>query len=216
MKEIYPNIFKEGNKFYTLNSVRGNQVYGESLIEFGDKEFRYWDPFHSKLCSAMIKGIKSPLKPESSLLYLGAASGTTVSHVSDVLNKGFVYGVEFSKRVTRELYLVAKRRSNLSVILEDANHPERYIPFVPAVDFVYQDIAQKNQFEIFLKNTNLFLKRGGYGLLALKARSVDVTQKPKKIFNRVKQELDENFKIIDYRILKPFQADHCFYLVKKE
>ena len=216
MIEIYPNIFKENKELYTLNLVKGKSVYGEKLLNREGKEFRYWDPFHSKLCSAMLKGMKSPLKPNSSLLYLGAASGTTISHVSDILSQGFVYGIEFSKRVTRELYLVAEKRNNLTVILEDANHPEKYLPFVPAVDFVYQDIAQKNQFEIFLKNTNLYLKKGGYGFLALKARSMDVTQKPKKLFNEVRLKLEEHFKLIDYKILKPFQVDHCFYLVKKE
>ncbi len=215
MKEIYQGIFKEGNKFYTKNLV-GGAVYGELLLNIDGQEFRYWDPFHSKLCSAMIKGLKSNLRPDSSLLYLGAASGTTISHVSDILSRGFVYGVEFSKRVTRELYLVAKKRKNMAVILEDANHPERYLPFVPAVDFVYQDIAQKNQFEIFLKNTELFLKKGGYGFLALKARSVDVTRKPKNIFNETAEKIKRHFKLIDYKILKPFQSDHCFYLVKKE
>ena len=52
-----------------------------------------------------------PVKPGARVLYLGAANGTTVSHVSDIVGPtGFVYAVEFSKRSGRDLLEMAKLR----------------------------------------------------------------------------------------------------------
>ena len=87
---------------------------------------------------------------------------------------------------------------------------------VSATDVIYQDVAQKNQVEIFLKNVNIFLKNGGYGMLALKARSIDVTKNPKQIFREVKEKLEKFLTIIDYRELDPFQKDHCMFICKKK
>ena len=42
-------------------------------------------PFRSKLAAAILGGVENIwMKPGSKVLYLGAASGTTVSHVSDI------------------------------------------------------------------------------------------------------------------------------------
>ncbi|MEM2121293.1 MAG: fibrillarin-like rRNA/tRNA 2'-O-methyltransferase [Candidatus Woesearchaeota archaeon] len=215
MKEIYQGIFKQGNKLYTKNLSKGS-VYGEEIVSFENNEYRFFDPFRSKFAAAILKGLKSPLKKESSMLYLGASSGTTISHISDILSQGFIYGVEFSKRVASQLYLVSKNRENLVLIIKDANAPEEYASFVPQVDFLYEDIAQRNQYEIFIKNSSLFLKNQGYGMLCIKARSIDVTKKPKEIFEEIIKKLkQDNFEIISNLILEPFQKDHCFILARK-
>ena len=45
-----------------------------------------WNPFRSKLAASIVGGIEAIyMKPGSKVLYLGAASGTTVSHVADLV-----------------------------------------------------------------------------------------------------------------------------------
>ena len=210
------NILRMGKKIYTKNLTPGISVYGEETIKKEGYEYRYWDPFRSKLAAALLKNMSQFISPNSKVLYLGAASGTTISHVSDITPNGFVFGVEFSKRVAKQLFLLSMKRRNLASILADASKPEEYIPYVPAVDVLYQDVAQKNQVEIFIKNADLFLKKGGFGFLALKAKSVDVTKKPKQIYERVYRQLLERFDVLEYKNIAPFQKDHMVYLVKKE
>lgn len=201
----------------TKNIISGQQVYGEEIIKERNEEFRVWDPSKSKLCAALMKGVSQiGIKPGSIVLYLGAASGTTVSHVSDLVGKeGFVFAVEFAPRVLRELVFVAEKRNNIAPILADANQPQQYYYQVLPVDAIYQDIAQRNQVEIFLKNVYLFLKHGGFALLAVKARSINVAEKPKRIFSQVRQELEKYLTIVDHRELEPFQKDHCLFVCKK-
>ena len=74
----------------TLNMAPGEAVYGEKRIsvEEPDKakvEYRVWNPFRSKLAAAILGGVdKVHIAPGKKVLYLGAASGTSVSHVSDI------------------------------------------------------------------------------------------------------------------------------------
>ena len=182
----FPGIFFEetdGRKtFYTKNLVPGKQVYGERLVAENDIEYREWDIRRSKLAAALIKGIDQlGFKEDSKVLYLGSATGTTVSHVSDICSKGAVFAIDFAPRVMRDLMYVAEQRKNIIPLLADANKPEEYYSFIPAADIIYQDVAQKNQVEIFLKNINLFLKSTGYAIIAVKSRSIDVTRSPKEI-----------------------------------
>ena len=109
---------------------------------------------------------------------------------------------------------LSKERENLVPVLANANHPEEYISRVCQADIVYQDIAQRNQEDIFMRNCKLFLKKGGYGLLAVKARSIDVRRRPKDIFEEIRRDVEKVFTVIDYRILEPFQKDHCMIIVK--
>ena len=115
----------------------------------------------------------------------------------------------------RDLVFLTEKRTNLIPILADANHPEQYNNRVCQTDIVFQDIAQKNQLEIFVKNCNIFLKKGGYGLLSIKARSINVKTKPKSIFIDIRKKLEKIFTVIDYKILDPFEKDHCMIIVKK-
>lgn len=82
------------------------------------------------------------MPPGSKVLYLGAASGTTVSHVSDIVGEnGHVYAVEFSKRCGRDLVNLAKKRTNIHPIIEDARKPTRYRMLIDMVDCVFADVA---------------------------------------------------------------------------
>jgi fibrillarin-like pre-rRNA processing protein len=216
----FPEIFvkKKGKRkeIYTINAVPRTRVYDERLFKEGNKEYRQWDPKRSKLSAALIKGISQiGLEKNSLILYLGSASGTTVSHLSDICTKGFIFAVEFSPRVMRDFIFMCEKRNNIAPFLESANHPENYDQ-IPKVDVLYQDIAQRDQVGIFLKNYDKFLKKGGFGLLCIKARSIDVTKNPKYIFNKIMKELNDKTSVVDYRILDPYEKDHAFFVVKKK
>ncbi|MBN2111602.1 fibrillarin-like rRNA/tRNA 2'-O-methyltransferase [Candidatus Woesearchaeota archaeon] len=214
-------IFEEKKKkrsLFTKNLVPGKQVYGEKLVNQAGVEYREWNPMKSKPAAAIMKGLNQfGLKPGDKVLYLGASSGTTVSHFSDIVGReGMIFAVDFAPRVVRDLVSLCEIRSNIAPLLEDANKPETYRDkIIHPVDFLFQDIAQKNQADIFMKNVEMFLKKGGYCLLAVKARSVDITQKPGKIFNDVKKFLRDRVEIVDYRELNPFEKDHAFFVCKK-
>ncbi|MCB9358357.1 fibrillarin-like rRNA/tRNA 2'-O-methyltransferase [Candidatus Woesearchaeota archaeon] len=208
-------VFKQGNSIYTLSLNPGKQVYGEKLIKQGNKEFREWNPKKSKLGAGILKGISQiGIMPGKTVLYLGCSYGTTCSHVSDmVTNTGFVFGVDPAPRVMRDFYFLCQERKNMAPIMADANHPEEYSE-VPKVDVVFQDIAQRQQVEIFLKNCRQFLKPKGTGILSVKARSIDVTKKPRHIFDNVRHQLSKEVKVVDYKELAPFEMDHCLFVIK--
>ncbi|MEM2115388.1 MAG: fibrillarin-like rRNA/tRNA 2'-O-methyltransferase [Candidatus Woesearchaeota archaeon] len=208
------NLLIQGKKVYTKNKTPGKSVYGEKLINFNGIEYRIWDPEKSKICAAFLKGLEIELKPEDKILYLGAASGTTISHLSDLLENGKIFGVEISARVLANLVLLSKERDNIFPILADANNPLEYVNIVPLVDVVFQDVAQKNQLEIFLKNCRIFLKESGIGILALKTRSIDVSKKPSDIHQAVLRELKNHFETVEFVNLEPFEKDHYAYLCK--
>jgi len=217
----FPGIFvdekrRKSKDIYTKNLVKGQNVYGERSFRKQGIEYRQWDAKRSKLAAALLKNISQlGIKENSSILYLGSATGTTVSHLSDICVKGKIFAVEFSPRVMRDFIFMIKDRKNVVPFLEDANHPENYGD-IPKVDVVFQDIAQRNQVEIFLKNYNTFLKKDGFGILVIKARSIDVTKKPKQIFKKVMEELSIKVTVVDYRNLEPFEKDHAIFVCKKK
>lgn len=214
-------VFESGQgrrkQLYTVNLAPGQNVYGEKLANENGIEYREWDAFKSKLATCILKGsLNIGIRKDDVVLYLGSASGTTVSHVSDIVgNEGLVFAVDIAPRVMRDLIFLCYKRKNIAPILADASKIDILKERISAVDVLYQDVAQKNQVEIFLKNAGLFLKNGGYALLAVKARSMDVTKQPKQIFREVKEKLEKALTIIDYRELEPFQKDHCMFICKK-
>lgn len=212
-------LIRKGKKILvTKNLTPGYSVYGEKLYNVGGVEYRQWIPNRSKLAAAIYKKIKKiPLDEGYKVLYLGAASGTTISHVSDIIWKsGIAFGVDIAPRVTRDLVFVAKRKKNIVPILADASRIELYEFFVPKVDFVYQDIAAPNQIDIFIKNVENFLKNNKYGMIAIKARSIDVSRPPSEIFKESERKLKEmGYKIVDKKRLEPYHKDHIMILIKK-
>lgn len=217
-KGVY--VLKRGKKelYLTKNMVKGKKVYGEHLHTQGKDEYREWEPDRSKLGAAIVKKISQlGMYPGSKVLYLGASTGTTPSHVSDVVgDDGFVYALDFAPRTTRNLVYLCEERANMTPIIADANQPRTFAHYVTQVDCVFQDIAQRNQAEIFLKNCDWFLKPGGFGVLAVKARSVDIGKKPKQIFREVREFLEKRITIVDYRELDPLERDHCIFVCKKK
>jgi fibrillarin-like pre-rRNA processing protein len=217
-KSVYWIELDDGTrKLATINLDRHNQVYGERLIEINGVEYRLWDPYRSKLAAAIVKNLKeNPIAPGRQVLYLGAASGTTSSHVSDIVGlNGCVYCVEISSRPIRDLLRVCARRKNMLPILADARQPHSYCSLVKKVDVIYQDIAQPDQTDILLANARIFLPEGGFAMLSLKARSIDVTKEPREIFRNEMEKLEREMEIIDAKILDPYEKDHAMFVLKK-
>jgi len=211
----FPGIFWVNNRLATINLTPGYRVYGEKLIKVGDKEFRFWEARRSKPSAAIYKGLKHfPLRKGMKVLYLGFASGTTGSHFSDIVGKkGFIYGIEISERVLREALPMVELRKNIAPLLADARKPEEY-SWIEEVDLVYADIAIKEQSEILIRNSDLFLKSGGYAMIAIKSRSIDVTKPPKKVFKEQKKKLQEFFEIVDFVTLEPYEKDHGYFVLR--
>ena len=212
---MLPHVKYYGNRIATENLVPGEKVYGEKLVKINGKEYRIWDPRRSKLAAAILKGLKRvSLKESWKVLYLGAASGTTVSHLSDILRRGKIFAVEIAPRVFADLFFLSEKRKNIYPILADARQIWQYSGLVPVVDFVYQDIAQKDQTEIFLENCKAFLKKGGYGIIMIKARSIDVTKKPSKIFREERKKIEKEMEVLQILDLSPYEKDHACILVR--
>lgn len=217
-KHAFPGVYRTGNKLFTksLPSAKGRRVYGEKLVYQSQEEYRSWNCYRSKLAAAISKGCKSfPFNEKSSVLYLGAASGTTVSHLSDILIKGVLYAVEISPTIFLDLLKVSKTRPNIIPLLADANKPNTYKPVVENCDGLYQDVSQRNQVEIFIKNSDTYLKARGYGVLIVKARSIDVTTSPSVVYDRTRLQLEERgFEVMESVDLRPFYKDHLALFVK--
>jgi len=202
---------EEDFKLVTVNLIPGYKSCNEEIITISEVEYRVWSPYNSKIGAALTKGLKTlPCSTGSRILYLGIASGTTASYLSDVIgSEGLIYGVDFSARALRDLLPVAEKRSNIIPILGDARKPEQYASVVETVDMIYCDVAQPKQAKLLLNNAKMFLKEKGQSLLVIKARSIDVAAQPEKIFERERKELTSNgFKILQSLRLDPFQKDH--------
>lgn len=181
-------------------ATRGESVYGEPT----DGEWRLWDPHRSKLGVMLEFGMNTGLRGGETALYLGAAAGTTVSHVADFA--GPTYAVEFAPRPMRDLLPIAEDRTELFPLLKDAHRPETYAHVVEPVDVIIQDVATRGQARVANAN-RWFLKEDGRLIVAVKARSEDVTAAPEEVFDTFLSELTE-YTVIETRRLEPFHEDH--------
>jgi len=194
----------------TRNLAPGKRVYNEDLVQRDGVEYRTWDPFRSKLAAAILKGMpEDKIKEGDRVLYLGASTGTTASHISDIVGpEGLVIGVEFAPRVAREFVEnVARERKNVIPFVADARDPSRYS--VTRVDVVYCDIAQPDQTEIAIANCSGLLRKDGRLLLAVKARSIDVLKDPELVYEEERRKLVKaGFRVELIVDLSPFEKDH--------
>jgi fibrillarin-like pre-rRNA processing protein len=219
--EIYQAFLEDGAKrLATRNLTPGRTFYGERLIRFKGVEYRVWDAFRSKLAAAVLKGVQTvPITRGSTVLYLGAASGTTPSHVSDIVGEeGHVYCVEFASRSIRDLVNnVAAYRLNMSPFLEDARFPERYAMFISGkVDCVYCDIAQPEQAKILADNADVLLKLEGWVMLAVKAQSIDVTKDPLEVYRQEAKVLRKRgFDVKEIVRLEPYDKAHAMVVAQR-
>lgn len=219
--EVYWATLEDGTrKLATKNFAPETNVYGERLVSFKNIEYRLWDPFRSKLAAAILNGLETvPIQPAHKVLYLGAASGTTASHVSDITGaKGHVYCIEFAPRAIRELVNnVCAFRPNMSPVLADARVPERYSMLVGKVDDVYCDIAQPEQARILADNADLFLVDGGWIMFAIKAQSIDVTKEPSEVYKREIETLKtRGFRVEEVVHLEPYDKAHAMIVAQHQ
>ena len=194
----------------TENLNPNTKVYGEKLVEFEGKEYRIWEQRRSKLGAAIMNGMNMfPFEKNSKILYLGASSGTTPSHISDITTEGLIWCVEFSPRMMRSLVELSRSRKNMIPILDDATKPLNYLHILEKVDIIYSDVAQPKQSELFMDNMRLYLKKDGIGIIMIKARSIDVTRSPKKIFKEEESKLKTGgIRVIEKINLEPYEKDH--------
>ncbi len=216
------NVFISGSKeklrLYTRNSDRGNRVYGERLIQYRENEYREWDPFRSKLAAIILENpLKNFLSADITCLYLGASSGTTISHLSDILTSGIIFGIEFAERSIRQLIQNTSRRKNIIPIFADARYPDNYAKSIfSTMDIIYQDISQPNQAEIALNNCNYYLSDNGLLILAVKSQSINSIQKSEYVYAQEKTILEEGgYEVIESVNIHKYAANHSVLLVKK-
>lgn len=222
-KRIFPGVYRlegeAGKALATLNLTPGKRFYGEQLVKVEGAEYRTWNPFRSKLAAGIVKGLgEMPLSKGDKVLYLGVASGTTCSHVSDIIGvEGHVWGVDFAPRPIRDLIEgLAKHRDNVSPILGDARRPRTYALNVPKVDGIYADVAQPDQGGIVVENARVFLKSGGWVVLAVKSRSIDVTKAPRRVYEAEIEKLRAGgFEIVESLELDPFEKDHALVVARR-
>jgi len=214
--KLFDGVYSIDGKLATENSVKGNRVYNEDLIEDGDVEYRLWNPYRSKLAAAILKGLKNfHIKRDSRVLYLGAATGTTSSHVSDIAKDGQIFCVEISERNMRGLLGTCEKRENMFPILSDANNINEYKSIVNECDIIYQDVSVKEQAKM-LNINSVMLKKGGYAYFIIKSQSIDISKNPKEIFEDELREVSKNFEIIEKIDIEPFDSLHLFVVLQKK
>ncbi len=227
IESIFPGVYRVDGTLSTKNLAIGKKVYGEKLIAAGEFEYRLWDLFRSKLAGAIAKGLKEmPISPGKSVLYLGASTGTTVSHVSDIVScegeEGGVIAVEFAQRSMRDLLSTMNERENVVPVMGDARQPQEYKMTVDevcggSVDVIYQDVAQPDQAGIMVKNSDMFLKKGGIGMMCIKSQSIDVTARPGDVYRKTILELEAGgFETLQTIELAPYDKDHLFWVGRKK
>jgi fibrillarin-like pre-rRNA processing protein len=214
-KKEFQNVYFDNKNIYTKALVK-EKVYGEMVVEENGNYYRQWNPFKSKYCAAIVNGLTQNIFKRGEIaLYLGSAEGTTVSHVSDLVGKdGIIFCVDISEIAMQKLTNLAEKRDNIFPILSDANKIENYSTDVGKVDVLFQDVSQRNQAEIFLKNAQL-LKKNGLGALSLKTKSISQDNK-KKTLEIEKKKLEGVFEILQVVSLEPFEKEHYLILGRKK
>ncbi len=207
MKEVFTNVYRD-------DGLCTRNAFPES-DSFTTGEYREWDPDRSKLAAAIENDLSQlPIRPGRTVLYLGAGHGYTPSFVSDIIEDGMEFCVDISPRVVRDLIVVCEERENMAPILADASDPSSFEHLTPdSVDVIFQDVAQADQVEIFLENCDYYLD-GGFGMLAVKARSIKVEAEPEAVFDDVREALEDAMTVVEYRKLDPYQEGHALFLCK--
>ena len=216
------NVFisgpQENLKLYTRSLDKGYRVYGEKVIKHNEIEYREWDPYRSKLAALLLENPETLiLSDHLNCLYLGASSGTTVSHLSDIINSGVIYSVEFAERSIRQLIQNTSRRINVIPILADARYPDTYATSIFSnIDLIYQDVSQPNQAEIALINCNYYLKNDGLLVLAIKSQSIDSTKQSELIYAQEKNIIENaGYDIIESINIHKYAANHIVLIIRK-
>lgn len=215
-----PSLQKKGTNFFTRSLVLGQKVYGERIITEGKVEWREWNPFRSKLAAALCSGLNEfPIVHGSKVLYLGSAEGTTVSHVSDLVGEsGLVVSVDISPKAMATFSKLVESRENIIPLLADANSPDTLKAELGEIvfDVLVQDVSQRNQADIFLKNLRAFGHSKTHGLLVIKARSVDSSMAPEQVLKKELALVKKHVRVLQVLDLNKFESDHFLIHCVKE
>ncbi len=195
-----------------MNLPEGVRRRGRCLTTRSAGGWRRWDPFRSKLAAYLLAdGRRWPFAADSRVLYLGAAEGATLSHLGDLCPDGRLTGVEISRRAFVELLALARGRHNLLPVLADAHFPDRYRAQAHGAEVLYQDIAQRDQLAIFLRNWKAYRPRAGF--LMLKARAINVAAEPMEVFATTAEALRERFAVVEQADISRWTRDHAAFYV---
>ncbi len=215
-----PFLRQGGKNWYTRSLVPKQRVYGEKLIHEDGVDWREWNPFRSKLAAGLCSGLKDlTIAPGQTVLYLGSAEGTTVSHVSDLVGEeGVVVGVDISPQAMRSFTRLTESRSNILPLLADANHPEELAKELGdfSADVIIQDVAQKNQADIFLKNWKVFAHSASQGFLIIKSRSIDFSMDPSRVVAKELVTIKKHASVEQVVDLGNFERSHFLLHVKSK
>ncbi len=206
-------IVRQKNFLYTVSKY-GKAVYGEKIRKTGEGYLREWNPKRSKVAAAILKKLSElPLRQASSVLYLGAASGTTVSHFSDICRSGKIFAVEKAYDPFVKLLDLADSRDNIYPIIEDAGQIERYSFFINRVDFIYQDIAQRNQVQIF-NNAAAYFSEARDAMLVIKVRAISSKGSEKDILLKEASKIS-GFRVIETIDLSPYSRSNYMLRLRR-
>jgi fibrillarin-like pre-rRNA processing protein len=211
----FPNIAEERGRLFVKSEHRD---FGEDLVYRDGETWRPWEAKRSKVAAGVLKRLSQiGIREGDTVLYLGAAHGYTATFIADIVGpRGVVFSLDFSANVVRDLLRKSRARPNMIPVLADAKRPDSFAYRVTGADVIIMDIAQRDQVAIFLRNVERFLRPEGFGILALKARSVDTSRAPKDVFKEAYKEIEKHVKVVDYRELDPFEKDHAIFVVKKQ
>jgi fibrillarin-like pre-rRNA processing protein len=211
----FPNVAEEDGRLYVRST---HTDFSEELVTRDGESWRPWDARRSKVAAAIVKrSSQLGIREGDTVLYLGAAHGYTPSFIADVVSdRGTVFCLDFSANVVRDLLRKSRARPNMIPLLADARKLDEYSWRVTGADCIVMDVAQKDQATIFLNACKRFLAPGGFGILALKARSVDMTRDPRDVFRDTYRMLETHVKVVDYRELGPFEKDHAVFIIKND
>ena len=174
-------------------------------------KWKNWNPYTSKLAAYILgNGGFWPFTDKKIILYLGSAEGNTVNFLSHICHQGRVIAVDISAVAMAELLKLVEKRKNIIPCLEDAHFPNRYKLQTNVPDIIYQDIAQGDQIEIFIRNYEYFEPKGGF--LMLKTGSMH--GKKNDILKEVKLTLRKKFKRVDIVDISKWAKGHNAYYVE--
>lgn len=200
-KRVFVQVKNAANPFRS----RTKRIKGVSCLEI--------DPMRSKLGAGIVQGLQHHPAKGDIIMYLGASAGYTVSFVAHAAK--LVFAVEVAPLMCRDLVLNTKAFDNVAPVLADAHLPLDYAHRACTVDYVFQDVSQPDQVAIFTRNVDLFLKNGGLGAIAIKARSIDSTRDPDDIFKNSVAHLSEKYEVLEQVRLDPFEKDHMLIVIRK-
>lgn len=203
------NILLHEGRLYTLNSAPGWRLKRQPVLVREGKEYRSWNPYTSKIAAYMLcGGAHKEFAESSSILYLGASYGTTVSHLHDVTPSARIYAVEFAREPFSSLRRLASSHPGIIPVFEDATHPERYQHIVEDPELIVQDISQRDPVGILLKQFDAFRSlRSAY--LSVKAPSIDSTSDSRGVIENVASVLRDRFRLVEIVDISRYEKGHA-------